>query len=506
MIFLGELAENLGTGLDAALSLNNLFYCFVGVTLGTFLGVLPGVGALVSMSLLFPITFHLQPSEALIMLAGIYYGTTYGGSTCSILLNLPGTPSNAVACLDGYPMAQQGRAGIALFMTTIASFFGASIGILITMLFAPVIANYALRFGSPEYFSLMVLGLIAATTMSGDAAKGISSVVIGIFAGLVGTDITTGMMRFTLGVPMLTDGIGLLAVAMGLFGISQVIFSIQTTGERKFDSKQITLRSLIPSRDDMRLSWFPMLRGSGFGSFFGTLPGTGGTIAAFVSYAFEKKIAREPDRFGKGAIEGITAPESANNASDQTAFIPTLTLGIPGSASMAVILGVLIIHGIAPGPRLMSQTPELFWGLIVSFWIGNLMLLVLNIPMIGIWVRLLTIPYHLMYPAILVFISVGVYTVNQNVSDIWLVLAFGVLGYFMRLLDFPLAPLILGFVLGPMMEVNFRRALLLSRGDFMIFLTKPLSLVILILALLLLVWALWTNARQVRRSRFALGD
>ncbi len=492
---------NLALGLSVAVSPTNLFYCFVGVFLGTLVGVLPGIGALATISLLLPITFHLEPTSAIVMLAGVFYGSAYGGSTASILLNLPGTPSSAVTCLDGYPMSRQGRAGVALLITTIASFLGGSIGIVLMMLFSPVIVGFALQFGPAEYFAMMLLGLVAASTVaSGAPVKGIAMVVLGVLLGLVGTDVNTGVLRFTFGIPELADGISLVAVAMGMFGVAEVIASVRGAHAGKIDRRSITFGSMIPTRDDMRRFWGPMLRGAGIGSFFGALPGTGGTISAFMAYAVEKKVARQPERFGNGAIEGITAPESANNAADQTAFIPTLTLGIPGNVVMALMIGALMIHGIAPGPQLMVEKPDLFWGLIMSFWIGNVLLLILNIPLIGIWIRVLAVPYHLLYPAILMFVCLGVFSVNNSAFDVLLVLVFGAFGYLMRVLDFQPAPLLLGLVLGPLMEEHLRRALLLARGDAMVFLQRPISATLMAATVALLLWALWSTARKARPS------
>jgi TctA family transporter len=485
--------SNIALGLSVAVSLNNLFYCFLGVFLGTLVGVLPGIGSLATIALLLPITFHLDATSAIVMLAGVFYGSTYGGSTASILLNLPGTPSAAVACLDGYPMSKQGRAGVALFMTTIASFIGGSLGIIVLMLFAPVISEFALKFGPAEYFAMMTLGLVAASTISsGTPIKGIAMVVLGVILGIVGTDVNSGTQRFAFGIPELSDGIHLVAVAMGMFGLAEVITSVRVVKAGQVDPKSITFRSMVPTRDDWRRSWFPMLRGTGIGSFFGALPGTGGVIASFMAYAVEKRVAKDPSRFGHGAIEGIMAPEAANNAADQTAFIPTLTLGIPGNVIMALMIGALMIHGIAPGPQLMLEKPDLFWGLIMSFWIGNIMLLVLNIPLIGVWIRVLAVPYHLLYPAILMFVCLGVYSVSNSSFDVLMVAFFGALGYIMRLLDFHAAPLLLGLVLGPLMEENLRRALLLSRGDFMVFLQRPLSAIFTTFTVVLVLWALWS--------------
>ncbi|WP_439570276.1 tripartite tricarboxylate transporter permease [Roseovarius mucosus] len=494
-----DILANLGLGLSVALSGTNLLYCFVGVVLGTFLGVIPGVGVLAAISMLFPLTYFLEPTTALIMLAGIWYGTSYGGSTASILLNVPGTPANAVTCLDGYPMAQKGRAAMALFMTTVASFVGGSIGIVLLSAFAPLIAGAALAFGSAEYFALMVLGLIAATGIVGDdPLKGLIMVVVGLLLGLVGTDVFSGTARFTLGYLELRDGIALVALAMGLFGVSEVIASVGRIRPGRFDASTIRIRAMVPTRDEMRRSWMPMLRGSGVGAFFGALPGTGPSLAAFIAYAVEKRAAREPERFGKGAIEGVMAPESANNSADQTSFIPTLALGIPGSPTMALMLGVLIIHGIAPGPGLMTNEPALFWGLIMSFWIGNILLVLLNVPLIGLWVRLLTIPYPLLFPAVLMFICIGTYSVNNSAFDVMVVMVFGALGYLFRLLSFPPAPLLLGFVLGPLLEEHFRRAMLLSRGDPMTFVERPISSVLLGIAALILIWTLFNAIRRTR--------
>ncbi|MVW79278.1 tripartite tricarboxylate transporter permease [Bordetella sp. 02P26C-1] len=491
-----ELFNNIALGLSTALAWNNLLWCVIGVSLGTLIGVIPGVGTLATMSLLFPITYVLEPTAALIMLAGIWYGSTYGGSTASILLNLPGTPANAVTCLDGFPMAKQGRAGVALLMTTVASFFGASVGIIMMMLFAPVISEVAFKFGPAEYFAIMVLGLVAASVVSsGSAIKAITMVVGGVMLGLVGTDVNSGVARFDLGFPELQDGIQIVAIAMGLFGLTEIIASINhvKSSDRKVD---VSMKSMLPTRDEMRRSWWPMARGSGLGSFFGILPGVGPTVAAYMAYALEKRTSKTPERFGKGAIEGIMAPESANNASDQASFIPTMTLGIPGSVTMALIIGALMIHGIQPGPQMLTEQPQMFWGLVMSFWIGNIILVLLNVPMIGLWVRVLLIPYHILYPAIVMFICIGTYAVNNNVFDVYAVLAFGIAGYVLRRLDFEPAPLLLGYVLGPMLEENFRRAMLLSRGSFSTFVERPISMWVLLFTALLLVWGVRSSLRH----------
>jgi len=491
-----DIASGLLLGLQTAMQPEILLYCFIGVFLGTLIGVLPGIGALAAISLLLPITFHLEPTAAIVMLAGVYYGAQYGGSTASILLNLPGTPSSAVACLDGYPMAKQGRAGVALFMTTVASFIGSMLGIVALVAFAPGIAEIGLLFGAAEYFSIMLLGLIAAATLAaGSPLKGLAMVLFGLLLGTVGTDVNSGVPRFDFEIPELMDAISLVALAMALFGIAELISSVNLKRDGEVKEK-ITLRSMLPSREDVRQSVRPMLRGSGIGGFMGALPGTGPSIAAFMSYAVEKKVAKDPSRFGKGAIEGVTAPESANNAAAQTAFVPTLSLGIPGDAVMALMLGALIIHGIQPGPMLMTAQPELFWGLIVSFAIGNIMLVILNLPLVGIWVSILRIPYHVLYPAILVFICLGVYSVNNNVFDIYMTAVLGVLGYILLKLRFEPAPLLLGFVLGPMMEENLRRAMLLSRGDPSTFIERPISAVVLGLCALLLLWTAYAALKR----------
>lgn len=492
-----DLMGNLSIGISTAFSVSNLFYCFIGVTLGMLVGVLPGLGALAAISLLLPVTFHLNPTSAIVMLAGVFYGTAYGGSTTSILLNLPGEPKSAVSCLDGYPMSKQGRGGVALLMTTASSFVGASIGIALMMIFSPLIVQAATTFGPAEYFAMMLLGLVAASTISeGPPIKGVSMVVLGLVMGCVGLDLQTGSPRLDFGIEELQDGIGLVTIAMGIFGVGEIVSSINEEGRGVIN--KVNVKAMIPTRDDMRRSFWPTLRGTAIGSFFGALPGTGGTIASFVSYAVEKRVSSEPERFGKGAIEGVVAPEAANNAADQTAFIPTMALGIPGSVIMALMIGALMIHGIVPGPQLMTKHPDLFWGLIMSFWIGNVILLILNIPLIGVWVRLLMVPYHYLYPAIIVFVCVGAFSVSNSTFDVLLVVFFGVVGYCMRLLDFQPAPLLLGFVLGPMMEENLRRALQIARGDYMVFVERPISATLLTITFMLLAWALWTTIRGNR--------
>lgn len=488
-------------GFPTAFSPVNLVYCFLGVFLGTFVGVLPGISGLTAVALLLPLSFHLDPTTAIIMLGGLYYGAEYGGSTASILLNLPGTASNAITCLDGYPMARQGRAGPALFITSIASFVGAGIGTILVMALAPLLAEFALSFGSAEYFSAMLLGLVAAGTVGrGRRIKSVAMVVLGMIFGLIGIDTNTGTFRFTFGIPNLYDGFPIVILAMGMFGISEVIASIN---QMKYvsDPGRITLRTLLPTRDDMQRSIKPMARGAAIGSFFGPLPGTGPTIASFIAYAAEKRASSDPSRFGKGAVEGIAAPETANNAAVQTSFIPTLTLGIPGAATMAIMLGALLVHGIQPGPQLLTEEPELFWGVIASFWIGNIFLLILNVPFIGLWVRILKVPYRFLYPTILCLICIGVYSLNNNAFDVGLVILFGVLGYALKLMAFEPAPLLIGFILGPMVEQNFRRALVLTQGDYIALLERPITATFLSLTLLLLVWMVISMFRSSARRR-----
>ena len=482
-----ELFADLGKGFAAALAPQALLFCFIGVTIGTFVGVLPGVGAMAAVAICLPITFYLDPMIALIMLAGIFYGAQYGSSVASILMNIPGTVTAAVTCIDGYPLTKKGRAGPALFITTISSFVGGSIAIVLLMCFAPLIAVFALKFSSAEYFSMMLLGLVAASTLSlGSPTKGLAMVVIGVCLGLVGTDINTGVSRFAFGVLELSDGLNLVAVAMGLFGVAEILSSMGQEGRVAVDPKSVTLRSLIPTRQEAREAIGSTFRGTAVGSAIGALPGAGATIATFMAYALEKRVSKNPGKFGRGAIEGIAAPEAANNAAVQAAFIPTLSLGIPGDVLTAVLLGAMMIHGIVPGPQFITEHSVTFWGLVASFWIGNVLLLVLNIPLIGIWVRLLAIPYHMLYPAMLFFICIGVYAINNKVFDVYTVIVFGGIGYLMSAFRYPAAPLLLGFILGPMMEEHLKRALLISQGDFMVFVQRPISLVFLAVTVLLL--------------------
>lgn len=501
MEILASIPANVALGLETALMPMNLLLCLSGVLLGMLVGVIPGVGVLTALALLLPVTYSLNATSALIMLSGVYYGTAYGGSIASILLNLPGETSSAVTCLDGFPMAQQGRAGVALMLNALAAFFGGSIGILLLMLFSPFIVNVAMQFGPVEYFSIIILGLIAASAVSqGPVIKAIAMAVLGMALGAVGTDVYTGQQRLVFGEISLADGISLVALAVGLFGIPEVVTSINHISQADISGKKITLQSMRPSRAEMRRFWLPALRGSAIGSFFGAMPGTGATISGFMAYLVERKIARDPSRFGRGAIEGVIAPEASHNACDQTAFIPTLSLGIPAKPTMAIMLGALMIHGITPGPNLMADKPDVFWGLVMSFWIGNLMLLVVNIPLIGMWVRLLSVPYHIMYPAVLVFVCVGIYSENISSFEVVEVIMFGVIGCLLRLFDFPPAPLLLGFILGPMAEEQFRRSMLLSGGDFRTFIESPISAAFLAVTAAILIWALVGKLRSLRTA------
>lgn len=482
-------------GFLVALTVENLFYCFLGVFLGMVVGVLPGIGSLAAISMLLPITFYLDPTTAIIMLAGVYYGSEYGGSTASILLNLPGTPSNAVTCLDGYPMAQKGRAGVALFVTTIASFIGGSLGIILLTIATPAFISFAMMFQSKEYFVALLLGLLMAATISrGSPAKGLAVLGVGVLLGCIGADIQTGIPRFTMGQIELFDGISIVIVAMGLFGVSEIIWSI-AGHETPVIKDKITLRSLMPTRQDLKDSAVPVLRGTAVGSIAGPLPGAGLALAAFFAYALEKRFSSNPEKFGTGVVEGIAAPEAANNAAAQTAFIPTFALGIPGTTTMAIMLGALMMHGIVPGPQFVRENFDMFWAIVASFWIGNVILLMLNIPFIGLWVSLLKIPYVLLYPAVVCLICIGVYSIQYSMFDVLLLLGFGLLGYALRVFRFEATPLLMGFVLGPLLEENFRRAMLLARGDFSTLFSGTINTVMLSLAGVAFAWAIWARLR-----------
>ncbi len=498
-----ELLDNLALGFATALTLQNLAYAFIGVLIGTLIGVLPGLGPVATLAMLLPFTYSLPPTSALIMLAGIYYGAQYGGSTTAILVNLPGESSSVVTCLDGYQMARQGRAGPALGIAAIGSFIAGCFATVLVAAFAPPLVELAFRFGPAEYFSLMVLGLIGAVVLaSGSLIKAIGMIVLGLLLGIVGTDVNSGVARFAFNVPELMDGIGFVAVAMGVFAFAEIIVNLEKRGAREVFTDKV--KDLLPTRRDLRDSAGAIGRGTLLGSALGILPGGGALLASFASYTVEKKVAgRGADPpFGKGNIRGVAGPESANNAGAQTSFIPMLTLGIPPNAVMALMIGAMTIHNIQPGPQVMASNPALFWGLIASMWVGNLMLVILNLPLIGIWVQLLKVPYRMLYLAILVFCCIGAYSVNNNAFDVYVTCAFGLLGYVFYKLRCEPAPLVLGFILGPMMEENLRRAMLLSRGDPSVFFTRPLSLALLLMAAGLLVVVALPAIRRTRQQAF----
>jgi TctA family transporter len=496
-----DLFGNLAFGFGVAFTLQNLAYCALGVSVGTLIGVLPGIGPLATIAMLLPITFNVAPVGALIMLAGIYYGAQYGGSTTAILVNLPGETSAVVTCIDGYQMARQGRAGPALAIAAIGSFVAGTFGTLLIAVAGPPLAELALKFGAPEYFSLMLMGLVAAAVLAqGDMVKSLAMVAMGLLLGIVGTDVNTGVQRFSFGINELSDGIGFIVVAVGVFAIGEIIANLGDPAERRIFTD--TVKGLMPTRADLKASAGPIARGTLLGSFFGVLPGTGPAIASFASYMLEKKLAKDPSRFGKGAIEGVAAPEAANNADAQCKFIPMLTLGLPASGVMALMLGALTIQGIQPGPEVMTTRPELFWGLIASMWIGNALLVILNLPMIGLWVKLLRVPYRMLFPAIMAFSAIGVYSVNNSSFEIYLTALFGVIGFAWIKLGCSPAPMLLGFVLGPMMEEHLRRAMLMSKGDPSVLVTRPLSLLFIVATVGILV-AMVAPAVRKRRVDIA---
>ena len=490
--------SNLILGFTVAMSAQNLFYCFIGCLLGTLIGVLPGIGPVATIAMLLPITFNLPPIPALIMLAGIYYGASYGGSTTAILVNLPGESSSVVTCIDGYQMGRQGRAGPALAIAALGSFFAGCVGTVLIALFGPPLAELAFEFGAAEYFSMMVLGLIAAVVLaSGSLVKAVGMIIIGLLGGLVGTDVNSGIARYSFGVSELSDGIGFVSVAMGMFGFGEIISNLGQTSETK-NIEVSKVHSLMPTWEDIKVSIGPIMRGTAIGTVFGILPGSHTVIASFSSYTLEKKLAKDPSRFGKGAIEGVAGPEAANNASAQTCFIPLLTLGIPTGAVMALMVGAMTIQGIAPGPQVMTQKPDLFWGMIASMWIGNLMLVILNLPLIGMWVQFLKIPYRVLFPSILLFIAIGAYSINNSPFEVYMAALFGFFGYYASKWGCEAAPLILGFVLGPLMEENLRRAMLISRGDPSVFFTRPISLGMLLVSFALLLMVVMPQFQKKR--------
>ena len=499
-----DLFNNLAMGFGVAFTFQNLIYAFIGCLLGTLIGVLPGIGPVATIAMLLPATYALPPIAALIMLAGIYYGAQYGGSTTAILVNLPGESSSVVTVIDGYQMARKGRAGPALAAAGLGSFFAGCVGTLILAAFAVPLTEVAFKFGPAEYFSLMILGLIGAVVLaSGSLLKAVAMIVLGLLLGLVGTDVNSGVARFSFDIPELTDGIGFITIAMGVFGYGEIITNLaQPEDKREVFLGKVT--GLFPTKEDFKNMLPAVLRGTAIGSILGILPGGGALLAAFAAYTIEKKTKLRPGEvpFGQGNIRGVAAPESANNAGAQTSFIPLLTLGIPPNAVMALMVGAMTIHNIQPGPQVMTSNPELFWGLIASMWIGNLMLIILNLPLIGMWIKLLTVPYRWLFPAIVLFCAIGVYSTNNNTFDIWLVGAFGVVGYLWAKLGVEPAPLLLGFILGPMMEENLRRALLLSRGDWSVFVTRGLSASLLAVAAVMLIVVLLPSVKSKREEAF----
>ena len=499
-----DLISNLSLGFGVAFTPINLLYAFIGCVLGTLIGVLPGIGPVATIAMLLPATYALPPVSALIMLAGIYYGAQYGGSTTAILVNLPGESSSVVTVIDGYQMARQGRAGPALAAAGLGSFFAGCVGTLILAAFAAPLTEVAFKFGPAEYFSLMVLGLIGAVVLaSGSLVKAIGMIVLGLLLGLVGTDVNSGVARFSFDIPELTDGIGFIVIAMGVFGYGEIISNL---GKHESEREVFTakVQGLMPTKEDFKRMVPAVLRGTALGAALGILPGGGALLSAFAAYTIEKKTKLKPGEvpFGKGNIRGVAAPEAANNAGAQTSFIPLLTLGIPPNAVMALMVGAMTIHNIQPGPQVMTSNPQLFWGLIASMWIGNAMLVILNLPLIGMWIKLLTVPYRWLFPAIVLFCAIGVYSTNNNVFDIWMVAIFGVVGYAFLKMGAEPAPLLLGFILGPMMEENLRRALLLSRGDWGVFVTRPLSASLLAAALALLAVVLLPSIKAKRNEAF----
>ncbi len=498
---MSDILSNIVMGFGIALTWQNVVLCFFGCVIGTAIGVLPGIGPLTTMALILPVTFWLSPVGALIMLSGVFYGAQYGGSTTAILVKIPGETSSVVTVLDGYAMAQRGRAGPALAIAAIGSLFAGSVVTLLIAVAGPALAKVALLFQSADYVSVMLLGLVSAVVLAhGSVLKAVGMIVLGVLLGLVGTDVSTGEYRMTMGVDVLFDGIGFVPLSMGLFGLAEIMVNLESASADEMRAKPVS--GLWPTLADLKQSFFAMVRGTAVGTVFGILPGGGPTIAAFSAYSLEKKISKSPERFGRGAIEGVAAPESANNAAAQACFIPMLSLGIPPNALMALMIGAMMIHGITPGPEIISKQPALFWGLIASMWIGNLMLVVLNLPLIGIWVKLLQVPYGYLFPSILVLCCIGTYTLSSSTGDVLVMTAFGVIGYAFRKLDCEPAPLLLGLVLGPMLEENFRRAMVLSSGDWSIFLRRPISAGFLLLAAALLVAVTLPNIRRGREEAF----
>jgi putative tricarboxylic transport membrane protein len=496
-----ELFDNLALGFSTAFTLTNLFYCLIGTILGTAVGVLPGLGPLATIAMLLPATFALPPVTSLIMLSGIYYGAQYGGSTTAILVNLPGESSSIVTALDGHAMARNGEAGKALATAALGSFFAGCAATLLLALFAPPLAVVALTFGPAEYFSLMVLGLVASVVLAnGSVLKAVGMIVLGLLLGLIGLDVNSGIPRFTFGMPQLYDGVNFVVVAMGVFGLGEIIHNLEQGEARSIISRKIG--GLMPTRADLKRIVAPVLRGTFLGSALGILPGGGAMLASFAAYALEKKVSPNRAQFGKGAIEGVAAPEAANNAGAQTSFVPMLTLGIPSNPVMALMVGAMVIQGIQPGPAVLTEQPTLFWGIVASMWIGNVFLVLLNLPLIGLWARMIMVPYHYLFPTILVFCAIGVFSLNNSSFDILLMVGFGFFGYLCAKLGMEPAPMLLGFIIGPMMEEYLRRALLLSRSDPMVFLQRPISAAMLALAALLLALVLLPSLQKKRAEAF----
>ena len=492
---------NLALGFGVALTLNNIFLCFVGCMVGTLIGVLPGVGPIATIAMLLPITFGFDPTGALIMLAGIYYGAQYGGSTTAILVNIPGEATSVVTVLDGHQMAKQGRAGVALGMAAMGSFFAGTVATLFIAALGKPLTKLAQLFGPAEYFSLMIMGLVFAVVLArGSILKAICMILLGLLLATVGTDLETGQERMTLGIQDLSDGVDFAVLAMGIFGFAEIVRNLENPETR--DVVRAAIGRLWPTKADFRASYFPILRGTLTGAILGILPGNGAVLGPFASYAMEKKLAKDPSRFGRGAIEGVAGPESANNAGAQTAFIPLLTLGIPPNAVMALMVGAMTIHGIIPGPQVMTKNPELFWGMVASMWVGNLMLVIINLPLIGLWVKLLQVPYRMMFPAIMIFCCIGIYSINNSTSDVLFTAFFGVVGYTLLKFGFEPAPMLLGFVLGKLMEEKLRQALILSRGSFSTFVERPVSGVLLAVAVIMLLIALLPSIRKGRDEVF----
>ena len=496
-----EIIGNLGLGFTVALSWQNLLLCFIGCMVGTLIGVLPGVGPIATIAMLLPLTFGLPPVGALIMLAGIYYGAQYGGSTTAILVNIPGEATSVVTTLDGHQMAKQGRAGVALGIAAIGSFFAGTVATLMIAAIGVPLTKVALLFGPADYFSLMVLGLMFAVVLArGSIFKAIAMILLGVLLSTVGTDLETGEERLTFGWNEISDGLDFAVIAMGMFGFAEVLKNLEQPEAR--DVVRATIGRLLPGWADLKQSAMPIIRGTAIGGILGILPGNGAVLGPFAAYTIEKKIAKDPSRFGKGAIEGVAGPESANNAGAQTAFIPLLTLGIPPNAVMALMVGAMTIHGIVPGPQIVSKQPQLFWGMIASMWIGNLMLLIINLPLVGMWVKLLQVPYRLMFPSIILFCCIGIYSINNSPTDVAMVGAFGLFGYLVLKVGFEPAPMLLGFVLGRLMEEKLRQALVISRGSLITFVERPLSASLLVLAVLVVVVAILPSIRQKREVAF----